>query len=132
MKVKAIFLLFIFHLNTAIGLNCALHKDVDCCAEVAEYHDANLSSYIINHSLTSIDKKDSCCQGIVNNFSSLAKLVPQTLKVDIQLPIALTTSYHHYDLTTLPDVQLKIQNFVVKRQRPPTLDTRIIIQSFQI
>lgn len=124
MNIKALFLLCIFLLNTAVGLHCALRScSDDCKDEVVELH---------QHPVTSVEKDKPCCQGAVNSFASLAKLVPQTVKVDIQLPVALIAFFHPQVLTNLPDVQVKIQNFVVKRRRPPTSDTRIRIQSFQI
>ncbi|MDB5154292.1 MAG: hypothetical protein JWR54_3043 [Mucilaginibacter sp.] len=137
MKSKALFLLVIFLLNTIVGLCCTLHVFHENHEETTEHH--HLSSLGINHqgqsvliSSASISKDDPCCQGAVNNFASLAKLVPQTSKVAIQLPVVLAAFYHPYTLTALPDFQLTLQHFVVKRQRPPTSDTRIVIQSFQI
>jgi hypothetical protein len=137
MKSKALFLLVIFLLNTIVGLCCTLHvfhKDHD--GNTAHHH---LSSPGITHQrqsvlipFASVSKDDTCCQGAVNKFSFLAKLVPQTSNVAIQLPVALAAFYHPYALTALPDFRLKIQHFVIKRQRPPTSDTRILIQSFQI
>ena len=124
MKSKALFLLFIFLLNTAVGLNCALRACSDGCKdEIAEHH---------HHPVTSMEKNEPCCQGAVNSFASLAKLVPQSVKVFIPIPITYIRSYDQSVLKPVLEVKPGHQLLIDKRQRPPTQNIRIAIQSFQI
>jgi len=123
MKIKALFLLFIFQLNTAIGLNCALRVCSDDCRDkIVEHH---------QYPVTSIEKDEPCCQGAVNSFASLAKLIPQSPKVFIPIA-AYIRPYGEYILKYLPNVKSVHPLSADERQRPPTPDVRISIQSFQI
>jgi hypothetical protein len=124
MKIKALFLLFVFLFNTGVGLHCALlvGKD-DCKDEIAECQ---------QHSGASVEKQDPCCQNAVNNFASLAKLVPQPVKVFVPVPTLYTQVYAPFVLTSILDVKLFHQLLIDERQRPPTPDIRIAIQSFQV
>jgi ABC-type nickel/cobalt efflux system permease component RcnA len=139
MKSKALLLLLIFLLNTVVGFSCALrmsHHEHDEAAEHHEHHHA--ASVIVHHDQqhlpdeTSISKNDPCCQGAVNNFVSLAKLVPQSGKIIIQSPIVYIGSYSPFSSITLPGVKSVHQTFIDERQWPPTKNIRITIQSFQI
>jgi hypothetical protein len=133
MKIKALFLLFTFLLNTAVGLNCALRTCSDCKDEIAEHHQGSSLHLQQDHqSLNTIAEKDACCKGAVNNFASLAKLVPQSGKFLIQIPVAYIGSNYPYTLSPLPEVHSGHQVLIDERQRPPTPDIRILIQSFQI
>ena len=124
MKVKALFLLFVFLLNTGVGLNCALRSCNDDCKDEIVEHD--------QHPVNSIEKQDLCCQGAVNSFASLAKLIPQSVKVFIPVPTAFIRAYAPYISTPVLDVKSFRQLLIDKRQRPPTPDIRIAIQSFQV
>jgi hypothetical protein len=133
MKIKALFLLFTFLLNSAVGLRCALQKDDDCCEEVAVHHsDLSIQNQQESQSLTTVAQQDPCCQDAVNNFASLAKLVPQPLKVLVPLSNAIIRSAYVYKLVVVPVVQIAHLNLIDERQRPPTPDIRIVIQSFQV
>lgn len=124
MKIKAIFLLFIFLLNTAVGLNCALRACSDNCKdEIAEYH---------QHPVTTVEKDEPCCQGAVNSFALLAKLVPQSVKIFVPIPAIYIRCYDQYVLKQVPDVKSGHPLLIDERQRPPTPDIRIAIQSFQV
>jgi hypothetical protein len=130
MKIKALLLLFTFLLNSAVGLRCALQKDDDCCEEVAE-HQAKLSRQ--DHPLlTVVAQEDPCCQDAVNNFASLAKLVPQPVKVSVPVVAVLVQSPYFYTSILIPVVQTVHQSLIDERLRPPTPDIRILIQSFQV
>ena len=139
MKSKALFLLSIFLLNTLVGFSCALHmshKDNDEGAEYHEHHHGSLRTLThqknTNSSIVYIGKDEPCCQGAVNNFVSLAKLVPQSGKVIIQVPLIFIGSYYQLPLITSLGVITRRQISFDERQRPPTPDIRIVIQSFQI
>ncbi|MDO3643460.1 hypothetical protein [Mucilaginibacter sp. L3T2-6] len=130
MKIKALLLLFTFLLNSAVGLRCALQKEDDCCEEVAE-HQAKLIQQD-QPSLTVVVQVDPCCQDAVNNFASLAKLVPQPVKVSVSVDAVLVQSPYFYTSISIPVVQTVHRSLIDERQRPPTPDIRIIIQSFQV
>jgi hypothetical protein len=128
MKIKAIFLLFVFLLNTAVGLRCALSTAIDDCRDGCKEEISNGGQ----HQVASIEKPDTCCQGAVNDFTFLAKLVPQSIKVFIPAPIAFTISYDLYISKTVLEVKSGHPLLIDERQRPPTPDIRIAIQSFQV
>lgn len=130
MKIKALFLLFTFLLNSAVGLRCALQKDDDCCEEVTE-HSANLNQQGLPL-LTIAAQENPCCQDAVNNFASLAKLVPQPVKILMPVSVAIVQPTYVYAFILAPVVQTAHQSLIDERQRPPTPDIRIVIQSFQV
>jgi hypothetical protein len=133
MKVKALFLLFVFLLNSAVGLNCALQKDDDCCKEVSGYHpDLSIQLQQDRKHPTLVTEEDPCCQNAVNNFAALAKLVPQPLKVLMPAPVAIVRSVYVYAFASAPVIETAHQSRIDERQRPPTTDIRIVIRSFQI
>jgi len=124
MKIKALFLLFIFLFNTGVGLNCALRACHDDCKDEITEHQPG--------SAASVEKQDPCCQGAVNTFASLAKLIPQPVKVFIPVPIAFVRAYAPYISTPVLDARSFRQLLIDQRQRPPTPDIRIAIHSFQL
>lgn len=134
MKIKALFLLFTFLLNTAVGLNCALRScSDDCKDEIAEHHQgSSVHPQQEQQSLTTAEKKDACCQEAVNSFVSLAKLIPHAVKISIPVSVARSHSNYQYALKPVPDVGSGHPLFLGQRLRPPTHGIRIRIQSFQI
>ena len=124
MKIKATFLLFVFLLNTAVGLRCALSICSDDCKD--EICNSDLRPF------TSIENHELCCQGAVNDFTLLVKLVPQSLKVFSPTPIEYTRSYDLYISKVVLEVKSGHPLSIDERQRPPTPDIRIAIQSFQV
>lgn len=132
-------MLFIFLLNTVTGFSCALHmshQEHDEATENHHEHRHHIAKLIVHqHPVingTFVGKNDPCCQGAINNFVSLAKLVPQSGHVVLQAPFAYIASCFQFSLKPLPDVRLSQLISVDERQRPPTNDIRIAIQSFQI
>jgi hypothetical protein len=130
MRVKALFLLFTFLLNSAVGLHCALQKDDDCCKEVTEL--SSDSNYKGASPQTKLSQEDACCQQGVNNFASLAKLIPQPVKVLVPVSTAVVQSDYTYSYTFASVVKTTRLIFSYQRRRPPTPDIRTVIQSFQI
>lgn len=132
-------MLFIFLLNTVTGFSCALHilhEDHDEVTENHYEHRHHTAKLIVHHAPilngTFAGKNDPCCQWAVNNFISLAKLVPQSGHIVLQAPFAYIASCFQFSLKPLPDVKSGQLILVDERQRPPTNDIRIAIQSFQI
>ena len=142
MKSKAIFLLVVFLLNTAVGFGCALHmshsEDHEAHHDGHKHHHEHGSHHLaikanLQANKVSIGDKDApCCQGAVNNFISIAKQLPQTVKSDLAYPVADFVTNHYFSLKAFFSVASKQQIIVNQRQRPPTSDIRISIQSFQI
>ena len=141
MRMKALFLLTIFMLNITAGFCCVLNLCHKNHYQATEHHlaDHPASSVGFHHhhqniasTLITISKDETCCQCAVRNFASLAKLIPQSVKGDIQLSVAFNIFYNPFALITVPNFPLKGQNLLVKRQRPPTQNIRVTIQSFQI
>src|SRR5260221_4630170 len=117
MKSKALILLSIFMLNIAVGFSCALHMS---------HHEHHHGNAVIVHqdqkhlpNEATISKNNPCCQGAVNNFISLAKLLPQSGKIIIQPPIVYIGSYCQFSPVTLPGVKSVHPAFIDERQRPP-------------
>ncbi len=124
MKFKALFLLFLFLFNTGVGLHCALRAcNDDCKDEITEHQ---------QHPAASVEKQDICCQGAVNSFASLAKIIPQSINIFVPAPTAFIRAYAPYISTPVLDVKSFRQLLIDQRQRPPTPDIRIAIQSFQV
>ena len=137
MKSKALLLLFIFLLNTVAGFSCALrmsHKEHNEAAENHDHHHANIVR-VHHHSAaveTAVAANDPCCQGAVNNFISLAKLVPSSGHVLPQGPFAYIHTWFQFALAPLPDIKTVRELVIDERQRPPTGDIRIAIRSLLI
>ncbi|WP_345331494.1 hypothetical protein [Mucilaginibacter defluvii] len=137
MKVKAFFLLITFLLNTAVGLACALHMSHE-----RSEHNRSIHSHLDHHTVANkksqhgvihiSGKEDPCCQGAVSNFNAVAKIIPQALKLDVQLAAALLPLWGFTAVPPLYSTRIKQQCLLTTRQRPPTADLRVLIQSFQI
>lgn len=112
MKSKALLLLIIFLLNTAVGLACALHMELK---HTHHHHHQN----------------KSCCKTTVNTLVTQAKAIPETQKILPQSPAILKN--FQYDFYT---VSLEIPHTNTKpstnHHHPPIPDIRIAVQSFQI
>ncbi len=137
MKSKAILLLCVFLLNTVIGFGCALHMSHPEQQEAAEHHQHEGPSCAVHeHSITAsgpiVEQNDACCQGAVNHFVSLAKLLPQPGKSIIQVPVVYIDSYYQFSSVCVPMGKLLHQIPIDVPQRPPTPNIRIVIRSFQI
>ncbi|MES2267430.1 MAG: hypothetical protein V4520_11760 [Bacteroidota bacterium] len=143
MKSKALLLLFIFLLNSVIGLSCALHMGNLSLATRADHgkdlHTMHHSHMEMGPAIGKSEdktvfaaKEDPCCQGMANNFASLSKIVPQQAKSVIQIPVMTANFYYIFKLLPLSDISLSFNNNFIPRKRPPTADIRVTLQSFQI
>jgi hypothetical protein len=140
MKNKAIFMLFIFMLNTIVGFGCALHMSGKLYEKTAEkHHDRHEDkSEVAGHhhqppaNGTSVSDKEMCCQGSVNNIISQVKIVPQSGTIILQAPFVYIGSEHQFSFEPLRGVDITKLLTVDKRQRPPTNDIRIAIHSLLI
>jgi hypothetical protein len=134
MKSKAVFLLVLFLLHTLVGFGCALgmeasgHKDHDhdhAHAHVHEHKTAPVSG--LNFS-----KQDPCCKNLVNDLVAQSKLVPESGKVQVVLPVLWLPDYSYSLGVRVASTELKENIFADQKERPPNRDIRIVIQSFQI
>ena len=156
-KIKALFLLSVFSLNTVVGFACSvgvdmgfnskhhhaeettepvvhIHKDgkEHIHYEKKSGHDHRKSHH---HDQASGNKskedKDNCCNDEVLQILQLDKSVPQSL--NIIHPIFLTAFFDAFYNVPLPslDIVKNIKQFV-RSYHPPIPDIRIAIQSFQI
>ena len=156
-KVKAIFLLSVFSLNTVVGFACSVGFDMGFNSkhhdeqestkpvlhihadgkkhihyEKKEKHDHGKS----HHHDKANDQKskkgdDNCCNDQVLKFEQLDKSIPYSLH--IVHPTFLITPFDIFNDTDLsdPGIVKDIKQFV-RNYHPPILNIRIAIQSFQI
>lgn len=131
MKTKAIFLLVIFLLNTVVGFGCALGMEDDFHDH--EHHHAKGHE----HQTTPISgqhlsKEDLCCKSLVNDLVTQSKQIPESVKVQVLVPIICLPDFIHALLAPLTSIKLAKSVYVDHRERPPNQDIRTVIQSFQI
>lgn len=146
MKSKAIFLLLTFLLNTVVGFGCALGMEVDRHDETHVYlktvshihkdhdhhHADEAQQKASPASELSFLKENLCCKTLVNDLVTQSKLVPESGKVQVALPVLWLPDYSYALLIPAIDVKLDRSFYVDRRERPPNKDIRIVIQSFQI
>ncbi|HEK21328.1 hypothetical protein [Mucilaginibacter sp.] len=142
MKSKALFLLTVFLLNAVAGFSCALHMNMEGAAKSMSHEESSQSPHHDHSQMMSAQpsksdmplltpKADPCCQGTTNNFAALAKLVPQTEKIHIQIPFIAVGFYYGFRDLPAYDVEIPF-NYLIPQKRPPNRDIRLSIRSFQI
>jgi len=129
MRSKAIFLLVVFLLHTVVGFGCALgmqenHHD----HQHADGHEHKTMSV----SGLSFSKEDLCCKTLVNDLLTQSKLVPESGKVLVVLPLMWLPDYSYALFIPVTGIELNESVYVDRRERPPNQDIRITIKSFQI
>lgn len=145
MKSKAIFLLVIFLLNTVVGFGCALAMDGNDHDENHSHEKTNHTHKDHNHdhlkghehkstpiSDQNLANEDHCCKTLVNDLVTQSKLVPESGKVQVVLPVMWLPDYSYALLIPVAVEELDQRVYVDQRERPPNEDIRIVIQSFQI
>lgn len=147
MKAKALLLLIVFLLNTVVGFACAiknnLHEDSgENTAGERDHHqphhlsfeDYHVKSFVIaNNNGVSIQGGDeTCCQNSSNQFNSLTKETPRNCKVLFKAH-ELAIFYRYISISQAYNRFLfPVLNALKVCQWPPSTNTRIAIQSFQI
>lgn len=146
MKSKAIFLLVIFLLNTVVGFGCALgvkwnlHDENRCCKESANHvhkdsdHHPTIRREHKTPPITGLNfsLEDPCCKTLVNDLTTQSKLVPESRKVQVVLPVMWLPDYFYTLLIPITGAEADQRVCADQRERPPNKDIRIFIQSFQI
>ncbi|MEO5995784.1 MAG: hypothetical protein ABIQ00_03760 [Chitinophagaceae bacterium] len=158
-KLKAVFLLIVFSLNTVVGFACTLgmdigfnskHHDEDQATEVVVHVHAGGKKHVhqekkeshsddkshqhdqANHQKKSGNEKDNCCNDKVTKFEQLDKSVPASLStINPLFFVALVSSFYDIDVLFTSRLAPNIKHFV-RSYHPPIPNIRIAIQSFQI
>ena len=157
-KVKAIFLLSVFSLNTVVGFACSVgfgmgfnskpHHDEETTEAVVHIH-ADGKKHIHYEKKNSHDQKKShhqdqennhhkskegkenCCNDLVLKFEQLDKSIPHSL--NIIHPIFLLSFFEAFhDVVLYSSGMVKDIKQFVRSYHPPISSIRIAIQSFQI
>lgn len=155
-KIRALFLLSIFFLNTVVGFACSLGVDMGFNSK--HHHGEETSEAVVHihadgkkhihqekskhnqsksHDENKIDnhhksneEKNNCCNDEVAQLAQVDKSVPQSLI--IVHPILVNAFFDVYYSVVFPaDIVKDIKQFV-RSYHPPISNIRIAIQSFQI
>lgn len=153
-KIKALFLLSVFSLNTVVGFACSVgvdmgfnsnhHHDQEATEAVVHVHadgkkhihkekhnhDKSHQSQGKNHH-KSKEGKDNCCNDEVLKFEQLDKSVPYSLNIIHPTFLIAFFDVFYNDSVPQSDVIKDIKQFV-RSYHPPISNIRIAIQSFQI
>jgi hypothetical protein len=142
MKAKALFLLFIFMFNTLVGFGCSLFMESDGHQHRHELehqhvapmhqHKTNFGAAIKNSTAKIIDKEDSCCKNLVNNFLIQGKLLPDHAKTNLKVSALALVPLIYRSILQEKIFFVGQHHIGQHRYRPPNPDIRISIQSFQI
>lgn len=154
-KIRALFLLLVFSLNTVVGFACSLGVDMGFNAK--HHHDETSKAVVHihadgkkhihqekgkhNHSKShhrnkidnhskSDKEKNNCCNDEVTQLAQVDKSVPQSLT--IVHPIFLNAFFNAFYSVVFPSGIVKDIKQFVRSYHPPISNIRIAIQSFQI
>lgn len=146
-QVKAVFLLFVFALNTIMGFACSIgmdmgfntgHHQPGSNAKVHIHADGkkhvHQSKSTHQHQAGNKGKKEKggCCNDVVIKFSQTDKSVPQTGAA--LHPVFFTTfaaSWYAFDIF-YPSQTTGCVRYFVRGHHPPIPDICIAVQRFQI
>ena len=142
MRKKAALLLFIFLLNSIIGLGCTLHQTFQ---DLPDHHEHQNGFHTIvnkvnvyrslneknDHPPSFQNEEDACCQYSTSRFNSMAKETPQGNRISFDAPqkIFFSCVPHIVKITSLLP---RIKTSKKVSQWPPSWTMRIAIQRFQI
>lgn len=141
-KLKAVFLILVFSLNTVVGFACAVgvnmgfnttHHHKEEATEIHVHADGSKHHHEKKeHKHSEKEDKDDCCNDKVLKIFQTDKAVPQTAK--LLSPIVFTAFVTlYYDISISYPSQINVSNkYFVRGHHPPIPDIRIAIQSFQI
>jgi len=144
-RIKAVFLLAVFSLNTLVGFACATGLNMGFNAK--HHHDEETVSPAIGHhhkgathhheGKTSTVQKaredNNCCNDVVIKFSQVDKLLTHAINAGIELPVMLASLHFLYLSHLSSFTQGHGRSLPVPR--PYVVDSRgirVSIQSFQI
>ena len=144
-RLKAIFLLAVFALNTLVGFACAVgldmgfntkhhHTDEAVSASADDHHHDGKAHH--HHEATTKAKEasedENCCNDSVIKFSQLDKLLAHAVNTGIETPVMLVQLHFFYTsyfspFTTIPE-QIQVARPYILGSR----GIRVSIQSFLI
>ena len=144
-RLKAIFLLAVFALNTLVGVACAVgldmgfntkhhHDDELVSAPAKEHHHDGKTSHHHHEETTKAEKGDdgNCCNDNVIKFSQLDKLLAHAVNTGIEMPVMLVQLHFLYQSNLSPFTTIPEQIQVVRPYILGSRGIRVSIQSFQI
>ncbi|MET3114187.1 hypothetical protein AAKU52_001920 [Pedobacter sp. CG_S7] len=139
-KLKAVFLLFVFLLNTLVGFACATglegisgHKHHENEGEILAPNHSESMDHDSDHHHFAKEDKENCCKDEVAKLVMADKVFASGIGLNIQPLVSYTivTSFYQFDvLGSL--VYISKPKYFVRHHHPPIPDIRINIQSFQI
>lgn len=147
-KVKALFLLGLFLLHTAVGVACALimpRQLIPVPPPTVEHHSHQTHSHIgqaaTSHSHVATpasqhrkaEKKEACCQDEVSEIAALAKIIPQKI-VSPTSPLffAVAPTYIYQPTIFITNTLSPREKYFARGYHPPIPQIRLAIQSFLI
>ena len=117
-RLKAVFLIVVFLLNTVIGFACTTGIGVHMKAGAHHLHQ---------------HKKDNCCKEEVTKLTKGDKLLHAAPESGLQpLSFIHLNQYSYIGASNVLPSQNTSNTQLIKPVRPPIPDVRIAIQSFQI
>ncbi len=141
MKLKAVFFLVVFMLNTLVGFGCSIlmgneghehsHQEHQHLASSHHHHtDHSPDGAYSNLKITST--ANSCCKTLVNDFLIQGKLIPDYAKLNLKAPALVPFGFNYTFIQEEKIINADQQNTDQHQYHPPHPDIRISIQSFQI
>jgi hypothetical protein len=150
-QAKALVLLVVFFLNTAVGFACSVgldmgfnshHHDEENKLTEETSHSHNHHSSCPGHAYAAGshhdskdpgEEKDDCCNQDVFKFNQLDKTCAQSLNSLFTTVFFTVFVSSFYNIDVLATCKTTASNkYFVLNYHPPILDIRIAIQSFQI
>lgn len=132
MKSKAVFLLVIFLLHSLIGFGCVLAMGEDDHDHGDGHSHQHKHTGLVPLKEANLTATDLCCKTLVNDLVIQSKLIPESTKVQLALPVLWLSDYVYALTVPSTEVIPNHYRYADQRERPPDKDIRIAIQSFQI
>lgn|GEM_PF-258173 len=152
-RAKAIFLTFVFLLNTMVGFACSLgigmgfnkgHHDLGhSTVQIAEHsHPPGTKKHGHSHAKAEqhdhpakekTATKDNCCKDEVAKFVDADKQLNKAIDIKLPLlfPVAIVPAFLQF-VSIATGIHSPNNSYFVRHHHPPISDIRIAVQSFQI
>jgi hypothetical protein len=142
-RIKAVFLLVVFALNTMVGFACAVGMEFNSkhhshheegTSQTVHHHHEGVKHHHHDEAAGRSDSKeeDNCCNKNVIQFSQLDKLLAHAINAGIEAPVTLVFLHAFYSSYLSPFAETAKQYRVVRPCFPNSPDIRVSIRSFQI
>lgn len=151
-KLKGLFLLAVFSLNTVVGFACSVgfdmgfnskhheeEKEVVAHSHAHEHskghheHEGKANDEKANDHHSSSEDKDNCCKDQVAKLAKADKLMPHPVDFNIH-PVFFTAFLSTFFLVDFSPIHSHTPDnkLFVRCHQPPISNIRVAIQSFQI